>query len=136
MNRTGLFPLFVLAALSVSLAVPALAYQYQTERTPSYGDRAPRMPGDYSDYEMTRTFMGKIIEISVEDGFVSIEGKKGERQRFLINGKTKLKADKKTDLADKKDLALTDFQAGHAVKITYWPAGRLATELRLKVEEK
>lgn len=133
MNRTRFFSLFVFAMLSLSSLFLAQANQ---ERTPSYGDRAPRMPGDYAEYDMPRTFTGKVIAISVEDGFISIEGKKGERHRFLINNKTKLKADKKTVLADKKDISLSDFQVGQMVKVTYWAAGRVATEMRLRVEDK
>jgi hypothetical protein len=100
----------------------------------TYGDRAPS--GDYDGYEMTRSLSGKIALISPEEFTLTLEDDKGKRYQFIISGKIKLKADKKTELGEKKELTLDDFQAGQSVKITYWPSTKKVAEIRLRADDK
>lgn len=90
------------------------------------------VPGK-SSFDVSKSLMGKIVEVRLEDKIVVIELEDGKRYAFLIQQKTKLKADKKTTLAAKKKLELTDFEKDQPVKITYRPdKPQEAMELRLR----
>ena len=58
--------------------------------------------------------------------------KDGKRVRIVLNNKTRLRADKQTELADRKMISLTDFKPGHTVKITYFVQSGAVTEVRLR----
>jgi hypothetical protein len=82
-----------------------------------------------------KSITGTIVELDTTQNTLSVKNKKdGKVTAFTLVPKTKLKAEKKTDLADKKDLKLEDFKAGEMVEITFTGDGSV-TELRLKYEK-
>jgi len=89
-------------------------------------------PNDTGGIYKYRSITGTIVELNPDENSISIKGSKdGKTTSFHIFRKTKLKAEKKTELADKKDLKLEDFKPGETVEVTYTPDGSVS-ELRLK----
>jgi hypothetical protein len=74
---------------------------------------------------------GKITAIDAAANFVTVEDKKGKAFTFKIAGESKLKADKWSELGEKKKLALSDFQVGQKVKVVYRESDSMAMELKL-----
>lgn len=58
--------------------------------------------------------------------------KDGEIHEFRLNAKTRLKADKKSELGGRPEILLSDFRIGHSVKVTYLTQDRSVTQLRLR----
>ncbi len=83
-------------------------------------------------FMVTRQVDGKIAEINAAQHLVVIEDKNGKRVSFKLDNKTKLKADKKTEYAAKKNLLLSDFETGQPVRVTYLASNATAIELRLR----
>jgi|HubBroStandDraft_6_1064221.scaffolds.fasta_scaffold211593_2 hypothetical protein len=82
-----------------------------------------------------RSLTGTIVELNANENSLSVKSlKDGKVTAFTIFPKTKLKAEKKTELADKKDLKLEDFKPGETVEITYMGDGSVS-EVRLKHEK-
>jgi hypothetical protein len=82
-----------------------------------------------------RSLTGTIVELNASENSISVKSlKDGKVTAFTIFPKTKLKAEKKTELADKKDLKLEDFKPGETVEITYTGDGSVS-EVRLKHEK-
>ncbi len=130
---------FALCFLFLALALPAVSFAQG-----SGGRTVPSRPiGDITDdrsgprpFAVTRTVTGKINEINAEKHLIIVEDKNGKRLEFKLDDKTRFRADKKTEYADKKGLSLGDFEAGQPVKITYLASNNLITELRLRREKK
>ena len=79
-----------------------------------------------------RSVTGTIVELNPSENSVSVKNKKdGKVTIFLIVPKTKIKAEKNTELADKKNIKLEDFKPGETVEVSYSASGSV-TELRLK----
>ncbi len=89
------------------------------------------IPRGESAFAVTRTVKGTIAELNAEERRLVVEDNKGNRHSLKISDETRFKADKKTELAEKKDLALGDFQTGQLVRVLYRPADETAIELRL-----
>jgi len=83
-------------------------------------------------FMVTRQVDGKIAEVNAAQHLVVIEDKNGKRVSFKLDDKTKLKADKKTEYAAKKNLQLSDFETGQPVRVTYLASNAMAVELRLR----
>jgi hypothetical protein len=84
----------------------------------------------------TRTVAGELVEVKADSNSISLKGKDGKVLAFDLDPKTKLKADKNTELADKKSIELGDFQAGQSVEVTIDIASHRVSELRLKRQKK
>ena len=84
-----------------------------------------------SPFAVTRTLKGTIAEIQAEKGVVVVQEKNGKRHVLKVGEKTEFKAGKKTAMAGKKHLSLTDFGPGQPVKITYLAADMTITQFRL-----
>jgi hypothetical protein len=83
----------------------------------------------------SKSITGTLVELNPAENSISVKNNKdGKIVAFTIVPKAKLKADKKTDLADKKDIKLADFKPGETVEITYMGDGTV-TEVRLKREK-
>ena len=80
----------------------------------------------------THSITGRIVQVFAPDNALTVVDKNGKRLRLVLNNKTRLRADKQTELADRKQLSLTDFKPGHTVKITYFAQGGGVTEVRLR----
>ena len=87
-------------------------------------------PGD--TYFSTRSFVGRVVDVNLEEGYVVVSDPKKGSGKFFVGHKTRLKADRETPLGDRKKLTLEDFQKGQTVKVTFWPQNFNATELRVR----
>ncbi len=94
----------------------------------------PTRTGGYgsSPFAVTRSVKGTIAEIQAEKGVVVVQEKNGKRHVLKVGEKTEFKAGKKTAMAGKKHLSLTDFGPGQPVKITYSAADMTITQFRLR----
>ena len=94
---------------------------------PGIGTPLPR-----TEESNTRSVTGKLLEVNVTSHFIVVQLKNSPATEFLITEKTRKTADKKTDLAGRKDLTLADYQPGQTVKITFRGEEKVAVEIRLK----
>jgi hypothetical protein len=102
------------------------------------GSTAPPPPGADAGFagsdrpfEVTRYVEGTLSSIDSEKRLIIVTDRKGKQAAFFLNDRTRWKADKKTELASKKKLELTDFRVGDPVRITYVASDDKAIELRL-----
>jgi hypothetical protein len=92
-------------------------------------------PNSGNNLSNSRSITGILVELNPAENSISIKNNKdGKVVAFTVVPKAKLKADKKTDLADKKDIKLADFKPGETLEITYMGDGTV-TEVRLKHEK-
>ena len=118
----------VLLFLAAFAAVPAF----------SQGSGTVGGGGKNTAFVVTKDLKGTIHELDVEKNFVVIETAEKELIRFELIKKTKLKADKTTELAKskKKKIEMTDFSKGHYIRVTYDPdRPATAAEVRLLAEK-
>lgn len=128
-----------LAALLIVIALSAVAFAQRNE-----GANAPIRPGptmvtplprsDERPYSLSVT--GKILKVSNDDHSLVIEMRNSPAVEFIIEEKTRKTADKKTELAGKKDLSFADYKPGQTVKITFRVADNKVLEVRLKATPK
>ncbi len=85
-----------------------------------------------SPFAVTRSVKGTIAKIQAEKGVVVVQGKKGKWYVLKVGEKTEFKVGKKTAMAGKKQLSLTDFEPGQPVKITYLAADMTITQFQLR----
>ena len=123
-----------LGTLLLVLALPAAAFGNGHDPA-----SIPSGPGGYdsrSPFAVTRSLKGKIAGINAEEHHIAIEDKNGKRYVFKVGDNAAFKAGKKTELAGKQNLSLSDFQPGQPVKITYRAADNIVTALRLRRAKK
>ncbi len=119
----------------IALGVVSLAQgsgSVERSSPPSRGahDAIPDVP-----FVVTRTVSGRIVEVNLDEHSIIVETKDGQFFKFGIDKKAKLKADKGTELGGKKSLLLADFLNGQLVKVTYIPAEKRVTEVRIRREK-
>ena len=88
-----------------------------------------------SDFGVTKSVKGKILDISQEEGLVLIEDRKGNRFVAKVTENTKFKADKRTELrelSEAKELALEHFKVGHSVQMRFRAVDGAMMELKLR----
>jgi hypothetical protein len=86
--------------------------------------------------EVKRDVTGQIAQINSTNNTVVVKDEKtGKRLAFHLDKHTKLKADKQTELAGRKNLSLADFKSGHFVKLTYRARDGKPLELRLRANK-
>jgi hypothetical protein len=95
---------------------------------PGIGTAFPRTDEPWN----TRSVTGKLLGVNVANHFIVVQLKNSPATEFLITEKTRKTADKKTELAGRKDLTLADYQPGQTVKITFRGEDGKAIEIRLK----
>ena len=83
----------------------------------------------------SRSVTGKILAVNAENSSVAIESSKKERLEFVVDKKTKMKADRDTGLADNKSISLSDYKPGDPVKIVFRVSDNKVLELRLRHPE-
>jgi len=123
-----------LIALLILLASPALTLAQGSGSQPRqqpqpYGNDTP------APFEVTRSFVGKILEIHTDSHTLVVEDKNGKKVQFGVNEHTEFKADKKTELAGRKNLKLDDFQKDQRVKVTIRSSDSKVIEVRLEREK-
>lgn len=74
---------------------------------------------------------GTIAALDLEDNRLVVEDKKGKRVNLTLSEDTRYTADKKTELAGRKDLAARDFKQGQLVRVRYSSEKEIALEVRL-----
>ena len=96
----------------------------------------PQTTGTGDVHFKSKTITGEVVAIKSDLNSISVRVKDGKVMDFAVDPKTKLKADKKTELADKKDIELGDFQAGETVEVTVGLDDQRVHEIRLKRPKK
>jgi len=99
---------------------------------PSPSDRPGPDMGRMPDYASTRSMDGNLAAIDADQRLIAVEDKSGKRYKVRLDDKTKYKADKKTELAGRKDLTLNDFHVGQPVRVTILASNNTVVELRLR----
>lgn len=78
------------------------------------------------------TLDGRIVAVNAAENRLVIEQEKSRKHfNISLNPKTKLKADRGTELAGKEKIDITDFKPGQRVKVIY-TLGPTVVELRLR----
>jgi hypothetical protein len=102
------------------------------------GSTAPPPPGADGGFagadrpfEVTRSVEGTLSSVDPAKRLITVTDKKGRQAAFFLSDRTRLKADKKTELSSKKKLELADFRVGDPVRITFVASEDKALEVRL-----
>ena len=74
---------------------------------------------------------GRITGISLAEHRVTVEDGKGKVKTFKLAFDAKMKADKKTERGQKKDITIEDFQTGQQVKVVFRDSDEAAVELKM-----
>jgi hypothetical protein len=83
-------------------------------------------------FAVTKTVTGKVTAIKAAEGMIVIEDAKGRKYEVKVDRKTKFSADAKSELGEKKDLTLSDFQTGQTVRLVFREMDKTATMLQLR----
>lgn len=122
-----------LIALLIVLVSPALTLAQGSGSQP----RQPQPHGSDSPapFEVTRSFVGRILDIHTDSHTLVVEDKNGKKVQFSVDEHTEFKADKKSELAGRKNLKLDDFQKDQLVKVTVRTSDSKVIEVRLEREK-
>ena len=99
------------------------------------------MPDSYKEYpNASKQFTGaevslegRVYEINAAANRIVVEQEKsGKLFNIPLGPKTKLRADKQTELAGSTDLNISDFKPGQFIRITYSNPGPKVLEVRLR----
>jgi hypothetical protein len=99
-------------------------------RTPGEG-RGNGVYGDFGAFQTTSTMKGKLTGINLAENRVTVVDEKGKIKTFRLSSEGKLKADKKSEFGNRKDLTLADFQAGQPVKVVFRDSDEFAMEVKV-----
>ena len=86
-------------------------------------------------FEVTRSFVGRILDIHTDSHTLVVEDKNGKKVQFSVDEHTVFKADKKTELAGRKNLKLDDWEKDQLVKVTIRSSDSKVIEVRLEREK-
>jgi hypothetical protein len=115
--------------LFITTAAAALAQGPLVSKLPQpTPDRAS--PDDVQPY--SRTMTGKVSEVSDGGKAIVVRWSDGTRSKYFVSDRTRLRADKETTLAGRKDLTLADYQPGQTVTLTLRNSDRQLLEVRLR----
>ena len=99
-------------------------------------DRPPMPNGERMSSDdvqpYSHSLTGKVAEIADGGKAVVLRLADGTRSKYLINEKTRLRADKETPLAGRRDLTLADYQPGQTVTLTPRNSDLRVLEVRLR----
>jgi hypothetical protein len=97
------------------------------------GSRSSGGPASPDTFNVLRHVTGVLVSADAEEGALVVKPDGGEENvTFKVLPKIRLSAEKKTPLAGRKDLALSDYAPGQPVKVTFRATDRTAVELRLR----
>lgn len=126
----------LLAAMLLVIGLSALAFAQRDEgrNAPSRAGGQPMVvPGpDRDSQPYSRSMTGKVLKVSADENLIIIDSPKVGAIRFALNKDVRTRADKNTDLADRRDISLADYQPGQIVKVTYRLSDNKVLEIRLK----
>lgn len=80
----------------------------------------------------SRSVTGTIVSLDSTRGSLVLEGAGKTQLTFVVDSKVRVRADKDTAMAGRKDLSLSDYTPGQFVRVTYRVADNKALEVRLK----
>jgi hypothetical protein len=135
---TALFASYLLVVLFASAA------HAQGRVTSPSTVTSPNATGHYSipsnddaiKRDRTRSFVGQIAALNVNGNSLAIKDlKTGKEIEFSLDAETKLRADKQTELAGRKNLTLADFKRGQTVRLTYRVRDAKPVEMRLRADK-
>jgi hypothetical protein len=124
----------LLLIIGMLLALGASA-SAQMDRSRSATKNNPMEDKSDDNQPYSRSVTGKILAVNAENSSVAIESSKKGRLEFVVDKKTKMKADKNTGLAENKSISLNDYKPGDPVKIVYRVSDNKVLELRLRHPE-
>jgi hypothetical protein len=126
--------LLAAALLVMGLSAMAFAQQDEGRNAPARaGGQLMVTPGPDRDAQpYSRTMTGKVLKFSAEENLLIIDSPKVGALRFALNKSVRTRADKNTDLADRRDISLADYKPGQIVKVTYRLSDNKVLEIRLK----
>ena len=84
-------------------------------------------PARYSE-----SVTGTLLTTPAAGGTIAIQRADKSQLSFRIDNTARVRADKDTPLAGKKDLTINDYRPGDLVKVTYRLADNRVLEIRLK----
>jgi len=90
-------------------------------------ERMGKDPAVYS-----RSVTGRIVTLDTNSRLLVIEGADKTQLTFIVVEKVRLRAEKDTSMAGRKDLALSDYTPGQVVRVSYRVSDNKALEVRLK----
>jgi hypothetical protein len=126
----------LLAAALLVMGLSAMAFGQQDEgrNAPARAGGQPMVtPGPDRDAQpYSRSMTGKVLKVSATDNLIIIDSPKTRTVEFALNKDVRTRADKNTDLADRKDISLADYKPGRLVKVTYRLSDYKVLEIRLK----
>lgn len=85
---------------------------------------------DNSAFEVTKTIKLRLIAIP-KDGTILVAEDNGVKRSVKLDKKLRIRADKDTEFAGKKNITQDDLQPGMLLKITYRASDFVALELRI-----
>lgn len=85
---------------------------------------------DNSAFEVTKTIKLRLIAIP-KDGTILVAEDNGVKHSVKLDKKLRIRADKDTEFAEKKNITQDDLQPGMLLKITYRASDFVALELRI-----
>ena len=122
-------------AFCLALACPSYGQRGTPGVNPNTSGTNTMRSGPEHDIPRFHALDCKIIGVDTDYGTIAVEDKKGNKMQFIINKKTRLKADKLTELADKKKIELADFKDGQRVTVLFQLGDKIATEVKLRHSE-
>ena len=83
-----------------------------------------------SPFDVTKTIKVRLVEIA-KDGAIVVADNNGARHSVKLDKKVRIRADKDTEFAGKKNIEQDDLQPGMFLKMTYRASDLVALELRI-----
>jgi hypothetical protein len=124
---------FLAAALLVmGFSAVASAQITESRSAPPQPNRVDTTSIHSDGLDYSHSITGKVLRVNDADGSIVIEKSNGGSVAYFVDQKTRKRADKKTELAGKRDISLVDYKPGQVVRITYRIADNKALEVRLK----
>jgi hypothetical protein len=126
--------LLAVALLLMGLSVAAFAQQMEGRNATARAGGQPIVASapDTDNRPYSRAIIGKVVSVDTENNEIVVDQPKVGAIRFALSKNTRIKADKNTGLADRRDISLADYKPGQIVKVTYRLADNKVLEIRLK----
>ena len=101
--------------------------------SPTINPMTERLGEDQAPY--SRSLVGTILSVDAASGSVVIENSRKARMEFTVDKKSRMRADRNTDLAGRTSLSLVDYKPGNPVKLIYRVSDHKVLEVRLRRPE-
>ena len=133
----ALFGAVFAAALLASTARAQASHAPARSSSPPWQSHESMITDDSRLSSATGALTGEITAVLPSKGAVFIrDDRNGKSYEFFLTRETRLRADKGTELAARKNLSLSDFKAGQAVRLKFRLADAEPVELRLRADRR